>query len=401
MSDQFPDQAGLEGGQFLANLLFFARLLRRLNIPVSGYQVHGLAKGLALINITSEEDFYNTSRTFLLHDISKRDQFDLAFDLFWSGYMKIILDFPNRKQNEFNQDLITKDTGIGSQDTITALGDKVVDPQDDPDRLNEPDIGVQPVYSPYEILRQKDFSKYTSEDFWQAKKLMRDLAWNIDHKHSRRKLRALKQSSYLDFRGSVRDNINTNGELIKLKWRRRKNKPRPLIVLCDISGSMDKYSQILLHFLYGMAQETKRIETFVFGTRLSRITLMMRKKSPNQVIDNLSSLILDWSGGTRIGRSIKDFNYIWARRVRCQDATVMIVSDGWDRGNLELLKIEMSRLSRMAHRLVWINPLAGSKNYQPLVRGIQTVTPYVDEFFPLSNLADLESLIKGLESHRV
>ena len=145
---------------------------------------------------------------------------------------------------------------------------------------------------------------------------------------------------------------------------------------------MEEYSRVFLYFLYAMIQETKRIETFVFGTRLTRLTMLLRKKNPDQVIDHLSSVIMDWSGGTRISESVKDFNYYWARRVRCQGSIVTIISDGWDRGKSDLLGREMSRLGRTAHRLIWLNPLAGSKYYQPLVKGIKAVAPYVDVFTP-------------------
>ncbi len=163
---------------------------------------------------------------------------------------------------------------------------------------------------------------------------------------------------------------------------------------------MEEYSRVFLFFFNAMVQETKRIETFVFGTRLTRLTILLRKKNPDQVIDHLSSVIMDWSGGTRIGESVKDFNYYWARRVRCQGSIVMIISDGWDRGKSDLLGREMSRLGRTAHRLIWLNPLAGSENYQPLVKGIQAVTPHVDVFYPIANLINLEFLVGSLGLNR-
>lgn len=145
---------------------------------------------------------------------------------------------------------------------------------------------------------------------------------------------------------------------------------------------MEEYSRVFLYFLNAMTQETKRVETFVFGTRLTRLTILLRKINPDQVIDHLSSVVMNWSGGTRIGDSVKDFNYYWARRVRCQGSIVTIISDGWDRGKSDLLGREMSRLGRTAHRLIWLNPLAGSKYYQQLVKGIKAVAPYVDVFTP-------------------
>ena len=400
MNNHIPNQYKMEGGKLLANLLNFARLLRQLSIPIGSNQVHGLAQGLALIDITSEQDFYNTARTFLLHDNSKRQQFDLAFDLFWSSYIKIILDLPGDERKLLRQKLVPKESGELSREVLAELLDTDVAPSHFPDRLNESEIQVKPYYSPYEILRFKDFGEYDADEFHEAKKIIRETVWLLAQKRTRRKVRAVKKSKFLDFRSSIRNNINDSGELIDLEWQRNKYKSRPLIVLCDVSGSMEKYSQVFLHFLYAMVQETKRVETFIFGTRLTRLTTLLMKKNPDQVIENLSSTITDWSGGTRIGESIKDFNYHWARRVKCQGSIVMIISDGWDRGNLELLEKEIKRLSRTAHRLIWLNPLAGSEDYQPIVKGIQTVFPHLDDFYPLANLNDLVSLTKALNLNR-
>jgi hypothetical protein len=397
MINQPPDQPAPAGGQLLANLLHFARLLRQLSIPVSSYQVSGLARGLDLIDLTSEQDFYNTARPFLLHDISKLKQFDLAFDIFWSSNIKMILEIPGNQRKLIRQEEINREAGASSKKIEPGLLDTIAESTNNHIQPNVSELQIKPLYSPYEILRYKDFSQYSVEEFRQAKAVFRKMAWWFEKRRSRRKVRAAKQSKFLDFRRSIRNNMKVGGELIDLEWSRNKYKPRPLIVLCDISGSMEKYSQIFLYFLYAMAQETTRIETFVFGTRLTRLTMLLQKKRPDQVIENLSSLIMDWSGGTRIGESIKEFNYQWARRVRCQRSIVMIISDGWDRGDYQLLDREVSRLSRTAHRLMWINPLAGSQDYQPLVKGMQTVLPYVDDFYPLTNLKNLESLALGLD----
>ena len=400
MNNQYLNQDGLEGGQLLANLLLFTRLLRQLGIPISSYQVHSLAKALDYIDITAEEDFYNTARSFLLHDNSKRDQFNLAFDLFWSGYIKIILEVPGHLRKPLIQEMINREADASSQKIGASFLGPKVEPSIQPNEPYVPDMQVQPIYSALEILRQKDFGHYSAEEFQQAKKVIREMTWSIKQKRTRRKVRSVRKSKFLDFRNSIRNNVNVSGEFVELEWKRNKYKSRQIIVLCDISGSMEKYSQVFLYFLYAMAQESKRIETFVFGTRLTRLTLMLQKQKPEQLIENLSSLRLDWSGGTRIGESLKDFNYHWARRVRCPGSIVIIISDGWDRGDYELLEREISRLSRTAHRLMWLNPIAGTENYQPLVRGIQTVLPYVADFFPLANLNNLESLAKGLDSSR-
>lgn len=397
MNNQYPHQDRFEGGQLLANLLLFTRLLRQLDIPISSYQVHSLAKALEFINVTAEEDFYNAARCFLLHDISKREQFNLAFDLFWSGYIESILEISGHLRKPLLQEMIDREADTSSQKIRAVLRDPRVESSFETNEPSDTDIQVRPLYSAHEILRQKDFRDYSAEEIQQAKKIIREMNWSIKQKRTRRKVRSIRKTKFLDFRRSLRNNINVSGEMVDLEWKRKKYKSRQIIVLCDISGSMEKYSQVFLYFLYAMVQETKRIETFVFGTRLTRLTLMLQKQKSEQVIENLSSLRLDWSGGTRIGESLKDFNYHWARRVRCPGSIVIIISDGWDRGDYMLLKREISRLRRTVHRLMWLNPVAGSDNYQPLVKGIQTVLPYVNDFYPLANLDNLESLTMGLD----
>jgi hypothetical protein len=177
-----------------------------------------------------------------------------------------------------------------------------------------------------------------------------------------------------------------------LEWQQRKNKPRPLVVICDISGSMERYSRLFLYFLYALTQGTQRVEVFVFGTRLTRLTPALRYKDVDQAVRRTSQTVLDWSGGTRIGESLRTFNYLWARRVLGRGAVLLFISDGWDRGEINLLEKEMARLRRSVSRLFWLNPLLGSPDYQPLVRGIQAALPYIDEFLPLHNLESFERL---------
>jgi uncharacterized protein with von Willebrand factor type A (vWA) domain len=386
------------GGKLGANILQFARLLRQLNIPVSTQQVQGALQGLDLVDISSELDFYNTLRTFFLHDISKKQQFDLAFDLYWSNYMKMILEIPGPRAKFYQQSLTSgENTGL-SQIAGSILQEIPGESLALPEKPSDSDIHVQPFYSSNEVFRIKDFSQYSAEDFHRAKKIIDKSDWTFAEKSTRRRIRKKKRSKYLDFLGSIRRNINSGGELIRLDWLENKKKSRGIVVLCDVSGSMEKYSRIFLHFLYSMVQKSERVETFVFGTRLTRLTSLLHRKNPDQVIQYLSSITVDWSGGTRIGDSIKDFNYCWARRVRCQGSIVMIISDGWDRGNLDLLEKEIRRLSRTSHRLIWLNPLAGSTDYQPVVQGIQTIMPHVDDFYPLANLNNLESFAKILVS---
>src|SRR5690606_38401326 len=192
----------------------------------------------------------------------------------------------------------------------------------------------------------------------------------------------------LDLPRAIRESMKQGGEIVRLRWRRRKTRPRPLVVLCDVSGSMERYSRLFLHVMYALVQEGRRVETFVLGPRLTRIT--------PAVLDRVADLVMDWSGGTRIGESLRAFNYVWSRRVLGRGAVVIIISDGWDRGDVDLLSREMARLHRSASRLIWLNPLAGAPDYQPLVRGIRAALPHVDDFLPFHTLEALEALARRL-----
>jgi uncharacterized protein with von Willebrand factor type A (vWA) domain len=199
-------------------------------------------------------------------------------------------------------------------------------------------------------------------------------------------------------RRMIRDNLRHGGEPINLAYRRRVFRTRPLVVLSDISGSMERYSRMLLHFIHALTHGLKdtTVEAFVFGTRLTRITRHLRYKDVDESLDELSEVVYDWSGGTRIGEALKAFNYQWARRVLGRGAVVLVISDGWDRGDLTLLGKEILRLQRATHRLIWLNPLLGSDEYKPVQRGMATVMPCVDDFLPVHNLASLEQLAEVL-----
>jgi hypothetical protein len=264
----------------------------------------------------------------------------------------------------------------------------------DPEESAEIDAG--PFYSPVELLHHKNFAAFTEEEKRIVRQAMAKLIWQFNARQTRRLRRTSKQTRYIDLRGSIRANTNNGGEIIHLRWRRRKKKPRPLVVICDISGSMDSYSRLFLHFIHSLSRDVRHVEAFAFGTRLTHLTPALRHSDVDTAVDKISHLVLDWSGGTRIGESLKIFNYRWARRVLGWGATVIIISDGWERGDLDLLDREMDRLSRSVHRLIWLNPLAGSPGYQPLVGGIQTVLPYCDDFLPLHNLHSLEQVVTRL-----
>jgi uncharacterized protein with von Willebrand factor type A (vWA) domain len=377
-------------GHLLANLLHFGRLLRQVGIAVSTRQIYQLAEGLTYIDLSRRDDFYHTARSFLVHHVQDLDVFDRAFDLFWSQHIQFTMELGLERQRRRVDDPVealpeSDQAVLGNR---TDLDTTLPDEEDEPDSARE--TRVSPTYSPLEVLLHKDFADFTEEELERAKRIVHNLVWRLDQRLTRRVVRAAKRTSYLDLRRAVRGNIKYSGEILKLAWRRRKSKPRPLVLLCDISGSMEAYSRLFLHFMYALAQETWRLEAFVFGTRLTYITPALRQGDVDAAVQRMSELVLDWSGGTRIGGSLKTFNYQWSRRVLGRGAVAVIISDGWDRGDMALLEREMGRLRRSVSRLIWLNPLLGAADYQPLVGGIRTALPYVDDFLPLHNLMSLE-----------
>ncbi|MDQ3855914.1 MAG: VWA domain-containing protein, partial [Chloroflexota bacterium] len=251
-------------------------------------------------------------------------------------------------------------------------------------------------YSAWEALRAKDFASFTSEESSQARELMRSMTWRVGERQSRRTVAARRGAS-VDIRRSLR-RLMRSGELLELSRREHKTKRRPLVVICDISGSMDRYSRLLLQFLHTVEHGESPVEVFVFGTRLTRITWQLRTRNIDAALDSVAQEVQDWSGGTRIGESLRTFNTLWSRRMLRRGAVVLVISDGWDRGDPAVISREMAKLQRSSHRLIWLNPLLGSPTYQPLTHGIRAALPYVDDFLPVHNLNSLEALAAKLGS---
>ena len=391
-SDDFDSFPGL----ILSNLLQFGRLLRISGFPISSSRILELVEGLAYIDISNRGDFYNTSRAFLLCDYQKSRLFDLAFDLFWN---QLITARSDSVKVPRNYSLISHEDDSLEGIHNPLFKDRGVNSAEGNQLAHSPD-GIEPlrVFSPDEVLYRKDFSDYGADDFERARVFIQQIVWKLKQKKSRRRIKSVKQSSYLDFPVTFRNNMRYGGEFVEFYWKRRKMKPRPVTVICDISGSMESYSRIFLHFVYGLVQNSNQVDAFVFGTRLTRLTQALRKNSVKDVLAGLSGLIQDWSGGTRIGESIRTFNYQWSRRTLGHDSIVILISDGWDRGDVVLLRREIRRLSESVYKLIWLNPLSGSADYQPLVQGMQAVLPFIDIFLPLNNLANLEQVARRVAS---
>ena len=383
-------------GYILGNLLLFGRLLRRLGLDVHVGRMLDAIRVLEDIGLERRGDVRAALRTLLVHRKDDLPLFDEAFDVFWR----------QRKDSTSTMDL----RSMGEQHRFRKPTAGPPTPGRDPDDSAEPAdpdegfdrIDLSRTFSAREVLRTRDFAEFTSEEMLQARQLMASLQWNPGLRRTRRK--EAGRGPGLDVRRTLRHNARYGGELVRLETRRRKQKPRRLVVVCDVSGSMERYTRMLLHFSHSLyAGLDNRIEAFLFATRLTRITKHLGQRDIDHAVSEVAKAVPDWSGGTRIGDVLKEFNFRWARRTLGWGSIVLIVSDGWDRGEPELLGQEMARLQRSCNRLIWLNPLAGNEDYEPLTVGMQAAAPYIDDLLPVNNLAalfDLAEHLNGLSQGR-
>jgi uncharacterized protein with von Willebrand factor type A (vWA) domain len=258
-------------------------------------------------------------------------------------------------------------------------------------RETDPEIDAadkSATFSAAEVLQRKHFSEMTPAELDTLKKLIQEMQWQISRRKTHRYIHD-SRGNMLHLRRILRSAARHQGVIWNLHWQDRKIKQRPIVLIADISGSMERYSRLMLQFFYSVTHRFRNVESFVFGTRLTRLTAQLRLRNIDRAIEQAGSEVVDWAGGTRIGDSLKTFNRQWGRRVLHRGAIVMIISDGWDRGDVSLLKQEMRSLNRRCYRLIWLNPLLGTQGYQPLVAGMAAALPFVDDFLPIHNLQSL------------
>lgn len=371
----------------LPNLLHFARLLHSLGLDVHAGRLLDVVSALEHVDIGRRSDFYFTLRLLLIHRQQDLELFDEAFRVFWR-----------------------RPPGEWSSEDLRALGEqrrfgtpRVDVPAAQPPLLDDPSLAtltetverIAPMsYTAREVSRAKDFAHFTEEELEQAKAMIAALRWDLGRRRTRRW--APGRGRVLDLRRVVRQNVRYGGEPLTLPTRERTEKRRRLILICDVSGSMERYARMLLHFIYSLSGGLDSVEAFLFATRLTRITRQLARRGIGDAVLKIPRQVPDWAGGTRIGEALRAFNVRWARRVRRHAPVVLLISDGWDRGDPVLLQREMARLQRSCHRLIWLNPLLGSPKYRPLTRGMQAALPFVDDFLPVHNLASLEALANHL-----
>jgi uncharacterized protein with von Willebrand factor type A (vWA) domain len=265
----------------------------------------------------------------------------------------------------------------------------------------EPVAGSLRTWSDVALLADKDFSEYTEDETRLAREALDRLVWSPGVYHTRRWRRGL--GPRLDLRGALAQSVRSGGDVFQLPRRTHRVRPRPLVLVCDVSGSMARYTRMLLQFAHALSRRHGRVDAFLFSTSLTRVTRELRPRALDAAAAAIAQAVPDWSGGTRIGDALKQLHQRWRRRVLYGGPVVLLISDGWDRGDPEVLRRQVARLQRSCHRLIWLNPLIGTPDYAPLTRGLQAALPHVDDFLPartLTNLADLARRLNDLDNGR-
>jgi uncharacterized protein with von Willebrand factor type A (vWA) domain len=368
---------------FLHNLIVFTRLLRRSGFDMPVGTVQDLTTALTHVNLQSREEVFHACRALIVRRHDQIALFAQLFDAFWRDHAN---PFEGRSTKS------ARDTLNAGSSTVASIAAPDEDGRDTEDVV----AGAVRAWSGDEVLRHKDFGEFTAGEVTKAREVIDRMSWVPGEHRTRRWERG--RGPRLDMSRALRRGLRTGGDIITLPTRRRRVRPRPLVLLCDVSGSMERYTRMLLHFAHGMAQTGNTFEAFLFSTSLTRVTRQIRLRRMDAAVRAVSEAVPDWSGGTRIGAAVETFHKRWSRRVLRRSPVVLIVSDGWDRGDPEVLRDQIARLQRSCHRLVWLNPLIGTPDYSPLTRGLQAALPFVDDFLPARTLTDLKDLALHLSA---
>lgn len=385
-------------GRLAENVMHFGRVLRTAGLPVGSDRIQLALTALQVAGLESRRDFHDALAACFVDRAEHRELFDQAFTLFWrdpdiAGRMMAML-LPK----------VQARTDAPPPPENRRLGDALFPHQPHapapPPPPQEMEVDATLTFSERELLRKADFETMSAEEWRQAQALLRDLAPLFERIATRRSRRAAHPGRP-DVRATMQAMARHGGELWELRWRQRREQPAPLVVLADISGSMSRYSRMLLHFTHALGHADARVESFVFGTRLTRTTRALRQRDPDLAVARVVREVQDWSGGTRITQCLHEFNRDWARRTLSGRATVLLISDGLEHGTpddprCEQLRFEMERLHKSCRRLAWLNPLLRFAAFQPRAAGIRAMLPHVDAFLPAHNLDSLADLARVL-----
>ena len=385
--------ASARGKGTLPNMMAFGRALKQLGIKVSLSQVLDASRSADLVDIGERSDFRAMLRANLISQKEDFPVFDMVFDCFWreQSYERVPMETMEIQGTPTESDAPEGGDEEGGLEEATS--EAIANENLQLENLDEFSI---PTYSPQELMNRKDFSEMGVEESRAIARAIMLIATKIATQISRRK-KIGRKGNAVDPRWTMRRSMKYGGEVIELVHRKKRIKKTRVVLLCDVSGSMDCYSRFLIKFMYGLQNELWGVETFVFSTSLSRITHLIRTKDIVNALEKISGSILGWSGGTNIGRSLHTFNRNFAPSMVTHRTVVVIISDGWDRGDVSLLEREMQDLKRRAKKIIWLNPLLASENYEPLCKGMQAALPYLDLFLSVHNVNSLVSLGRTLQ----
>ncbi len=388
-----PDVATPEG-RIADNIVYFARALRKAGMRVGPASVKDAIEAVLAAGIGSRDDFYWTLHCVLVTRHEDHAVFDEAFRLFWKSreliekmlamFSPVALDTRERQKPRAAESRVGEAMFEGHH-------------KDRPPReIPEIEVDARFTVSGNEVLRSKDFAQMSAAEIADARRAISQLALPFDLVATRR-FRPDPRGRRIDPRAMMRQASRTGGGLILPKFRSARKMHPPLVVLADISGSMSQYSRIFLHFLHALGEKRRRVHAFVFGTRLTNLTRQMRNRDPDQALADCSAAVKDWSGGTRIGDALAEFNRLWSRRVLGQGAVVLLITDGLERDDVAGLSQEMERLQKSCRRLIWLNPLLRFEGFEARARGVRAMLPHVHEFRAVHNLEALADLCASLD----
>lgn len=378
-----------EGGRLAENIVHFARALRRAGLPVGPAAVVDAIRAVEVSGIATRQDFYWTLHAIF---VKRRDQhlvFDEAFRLFWRSRQ-----FLEKMLSMFLQSVekpAEKPRAAASRVAEALFAEQ---PPQEREQPEEVDIDARLTVSSEERLQRRDFAQMSAAEIVEAERQIAKLVLPDDSVATRRMV-ASPPPGAIDPRRSLRASLRTGGSMIPLRYRRLREIHPPIVVLCDISGSMSQYTRVFLHFMHALAEKRRRVHCFLFGTRLTNITRQIRQRDPDEALAACSDAVLDWSGGTRIATALHEFNRKWSRRVLGQGAIVLLFTDGLERDGDEDLGTEIDRLHRSCRRLIWLNPLLRYDAFEAKARGIRTMLPHVDEFRPIHSLEAIADLCRA------
>ena len=400
LGDMTPGMAildRLEGAKLVPNIMHFGRVLRHAGLPVGPGKIIDAVNAVLAVGIQRRRDFYWTLHAVFVNRRDQHEVFDQAFHIFWRD-PRLLERMLGLVMPALPEDQMAPPEEPPSRRVLEAMNPN--EEPKGPDQEKEPEVEIEATMtaSANELLQKMDFEEMSADEIARAKAAIARMRLPIHDIPTRRHAPSTLRHR-VDMRATLRAALRSGGAVIPLRYREQRHRPPPLVILCDISGSMGRYTRMLLHFMHAITNDRDRVYTFLFGTRLTNVTRHLRYKDIDVALERCNDSVEDWSGGTRIGEALKEFNKYWSRRVLGQGAVVILISDGLDRDAGRGLAMEMERLHKSCRRLIWLNPLLRFEGFEPKSQGIRAILPHVDEFRPVHNLESLTQLVDALNRH--